>query len=153
MISIKSLQNSFIVIVILLIPNLAWADFKSEIIDSCTSYQQGIDKSQVNACKLYIDGFIDSSLLSEEAVIKPQAMLDRKKAPQSDYLQRVYKTRLLTTSSILPDEQTHQFCIPLELERRSIASAVAKSIDIKELQTKPLKVVLFDTLLENFPCR
>lgn len=138
---------------LLVIPMSAIANFKSDIIDSCKAYQQGEDKSEINACKLYIDGFIDSSLLTKDGVVKPKAMIERKSAPQSDFLKRAYQTRVLTTSSILKNEEAHQFCIPLEYDRKKIASTVAKSMDISQLTNKQLKEVLFETLITHFPCR
>ncbi|XQW84963.1 Rap1a/Tai family immunity protein [Thalassotalea piscium] len=138
---------------LVLTPSVVLADFKTDIIDSCKAYQQGKDTSRINACKLYIDGFIDSALITEDAVIKPRAVIAHQKKPQSDYLKRAYKTRLLTTSSMLPNEDAHQFCIPKELERQALASMVAKSIDINKLANKSLKEVLFDTLIEEFPCK
>ena len=150
---VKRLIISTTSIGLLLTPLAVLADFKSDIIGSCQAYQQGLDKSEINACKLYIDGFIDSSLLTEDGVVKPKAMIERKSAPKSDFLKRAYKTRILTTSSMIKNEDAHQFCIPLEYDRRTIASRVAKSMDISQLETKRLKVVLFDTLVADFPCR
>lgn len=137
---------------LLLTPTIAMADFKSDIIDSCTEYQQGKDTSKINACKLYIDGFIDSALITDDAVIKPRAMIERQSKPTSDYMKRAYRTRLLTTSSMLANEEAHEFCIPRELDRQTLASTVAKSLDIKKLADKPLKEVLFETLIEDYPC-
>jgi hypothetical protein len=134
------------------IPMAAHADFKSEIINSCKAYQQGKDKSEVNACKLYIDGFIDSSLLTEDAALKSQSMIENARPEQSDFVKRAYQTRVLTTSSVLANEESHQFCIPAEYDRRKIASTVAKSLDIQQLDSKPLKEVLFETLIIGFPC-
>lgn len=128
------------------------ADFKSDIISSCKAYQQGEDKSEINACKLYIDGFIDSSLLSDDGVVKPKAMIERTAPEQSDFLKRAYRTRVLTTSSMLSNEDTYQFCIPREYDRREIASSIAKSMDINQLAHKQLKQVVFETLIANFPC-
>jgi hypothetical protein len=147
-----SLKTSLLAVILLAVPTAAFADFKSDIIGSCKAYQQGENKSEINACKLYIDGFIDSSLLTEDGVVKPKAMIERKSAPKSDFLKRAYKTRILTTSSMIKNEEAHQFCIPLEYDRRTIASRVAKSMDISQLETKRLKEVLFDTLIADFPC-
>ena len=128
------------------------ADFKSDIISSCKAYQQGEDKSEINACKLYIDGFIDSSLLTENGVVKPKAIIERIAPQQSNFLKRAYRTRVLTTSSMLSNEEAHQFCIPREYDRREIASSIAKSMDINQLAHKQLKQVLFETLIADFPC-
>lgn len=134
------------------IPMTAYADFKSEIIDSCKAYQQGKDKSEINACKLYIDGFIDSSLLSEDAALTPQSKIENTRPEQSNFVKRAYQTRVLTTSSVLANEESHQFCIPAEYDRRKIASTVAKSLDIQQLDSKSLKEVLFKALITGFPC-
>jgi hypothetical protein len=128
------------------------ADFKSDIISSCKAYQQGEDKSEINACKLYIDGFIDSSLLNDDGVVKPKAMIERTAPEQSDFLKRAYRTRILTTSSMLSNEDAYQFCIPREYDRREIASSIAKSMNINQLANKQLKQVLFETLIADFPC-
>ncbi|MBA6288590.1 MULTISPECIES: Rap1a/Tai family immunity protein [unclassified Colwellia] len=128
------------------------ADFKSDIISSCKAYQQGDDKSEINACKLYIDGFIDSSLLNDDGVVKPKAMIERTAPEQSDFLKRAYRTRVLTTSSMLSNEEAYQFCIPREYDRKEIASSIAKSMDINQLADKQLKQVIFETLIADFPC-
>ncbi|WP_426359959.1 hypothetical protein ACPUVO_07010 [Pseudocolwellia sp. HL-MZ19] len=137
---------------LVLIPGIALADFKSDIIESCTNYQKDIDKSEINACKLYIDGFIDSSLLSENAVVKPKAMIGNDETQQSEFLQRAYRTRVLSLPTSLATEANYQFCIPLEYDRKIVASTVAKSLDIASLEDKALKVVLSESLISNFPC-
>ncbi|AZQ85381.1 hypothetical protein EKO29_16155 [Colwellia sp. Arc7-635] len=150
---LKPLMISSTAIALLLVPVTVFADFKSDIISSCKAYQQGEDKSEINPCKLYIDGFIDSSLLTEDGVVQPKAMIERNAPEQSDFLKRAYRTRVLTTSSMLSNEDSHQFCIPLEYDRRSIASSLAKSMDISQLDEKQLKEVLFETLIADFPCQ
>lgn len=142
---------SIVVTSVLLIPTIALADFKSDIISSCSAYQQEHNKSKINACKLYIDGFIDSSLLTKDGVVKPQAMIDRK-PKESAFLKRAYQTRVVNDSSYLKTHKDYQFCIPLELNRKVLASKIAKSMDINQLNTKPLKEVLFETLIADFPC-
>lgn len=149
----KHLMSKMVALALLCSSGTVLADFKSDIISACTAYQHGEDKSELNPCKLYIDGFIDSSLLTENAVVKPQATIERQNAPQSNYMKRAYQTRILTTSSILPNEQAHQFCIPKEYDRKAIASEIAKSMNINDLENKPLKVVIFETLIADFPCR
>lgn len=150
---LKSLRLKLVAITLLMSPLVVLADFKADIINSCTDYQKGKDKSGINACKLYIDGFIDSSLLTEDGVVKPKAMINTQPKKQSEFLQRAYQTRVLTTSSMLKDEDAHQFCIPSEYTRTEIASKLAKSIDTSQLNNKQLKEVLFDTLVEDFPCK
>lgn len=142
-----------ITISVVMIPGIALADFKSDIIESCTNYQQGKDKSEINACKLYIDGFIDSSLLSEYAVSKPKAMIKKDSYQQSEFLQRAYSTRVITSPSSLSTPVSYKFCIPLEYDRKIVASTVAKSLDIASLEDEPLKVVLSKSLTKNFPCK
>jgi hypothetical protein len=151
--TLKTLTHSIIAVTLLAVSGTAFADFKSDIINSCKAYQEGEDKSEINACKLYIDGFIDSSLLTKDGVVKPKAMIGNKSSQQSDFLKRAYQTRILTTSSMLKNEEAHQFCIPLEYDRKEIASSVAKSMDINQLTKKKLKEVLFETLIADFPCK
>ncbi|MFT6193489.1 MAG: hypothetical protein ACJASU_000385 [Cognaticolwellia sp.] len=55
---------------------------------------------EINACKLYINSFIDSSLLNDDGVVKPKAMIERRAPEQSNFLKRAYRTRVLTTSSM-----------------------------------------------------
>lgn len=137
---------------LLVAPMAAMADYKSEIINSCSLYQQGDDTREINACKLYIDGFIDSSLLTEDGVVWPKEVIAQQSVKQSAFLKRAYQTRVLTTSSSIKNEAAHQFCIPKEYDRRKIASQLAKSIDISLLKNKQLREVLFDTLVADFPC-
>jgi len=150
--TLKLLILNMVTIGLLTMSTAVKADFKSDIISSCKAYQQGEDKSEINACKLYIDGFIDSSLLTENGVVKPKAIIERIAPQQSDFLKRAYRTRVLTTSSMLSNEEAHQFCIPREYDRREIASSIAKSMDINQLAHKQLKQVLFETLIADFPC-
>ena len=147
----KSLSVSVIAAIMVITPRIAYADFKTEIINSCTAYQKGTDTSKINACKLYIDGFIDAALLTEEGTTKSKAMIQQSQE-QSDYLKRAYQTRLLTTSSLITNEDAHQFCIPKEYDRQAIASSLAKSLNINDLNNLPLKQVLFNTLITHFPC-
>ncbi|GAA5135218.1 Rap1a/Tai family immunity protein [Thalassotalea piscium] len=151
--TLKSFIFTALALMLLVSPLSAFANFKSAIIDSCSTYQQDSKKEKINACKSYIDGFIDSSLITDDAVIKPKAQISQQAEPKSDYLKRAYQTRLLTTSSMLDNEQAHEFCIPRELDRQSIASKVAQSIDIQKLEHKTLKEVLLETLIINFPCQ
>jgi len=153
MIKIKNLLCNLATLSVLILSNNSFADFKSDIISSCTAYQQGQDKSEINACKLYIDGFIDSSLLSQDAIEKPKEMINKEKPQQSDFLKRAYQTRVFTSPSSLKTDITYQFCIPIEYDRKKIASTAAKSINIEKLQTVHLKEVLLETLIANFPCK
>lgn len=148
-----NLMLSISVIGLMLLPARVLADFKSDIIASCSAYQQGHNKKEINACKLYIDGFIDSSLLTENAVIAPKAMIEKQPKQLSAYLKRAYKTRVNDSSLLsVSSQKGYQFCIAQEYDRTFIASRIAKSIDINQLTTKPLREVLFETLTANFPC-
>jgi hypothetical protein len=148
---VKNIMLNFVAVGFIFTPTIVLADFKSDIVASCSSYQQGHDKKEINACKLYIDGFIDSSLLTEDAVIQAKATIGNKSKQQSTYLQRAYRTRV-SDSSFLSTHKNYQFCIPREYNRKIVASKVAKSIDINQLAHKPLKEVLFETLIAVFPC-
>lgn len=150
--NLKLLILNMAAIGLLAMSTVVKADFKSDVISSCKAYQQGDDKSEINACKLYIDGFIDSSLLNDDGVVKPKAMIERTAPEQSDFLKRAYRTRVLTTSSMLSNEEAYQFCIPREYDRKEIASSIAKSMDINQLADKQLKQVIFETLIADFPC-
>jgi hypothetical protein len=139
---------SIIALTLALSSNAVFADYKSDIIASCSAYQQGSDKSEINACKLYIDGFIDALLFAEEGAVKTAAVINNTNN-QSDFEKRVYRTRI---SSKL-DDDSHQFCIAHKDSRKEVASNLAKSIDITQLATKPLKEILFSSLTESYPCR
>lgn len=143
---------SITVLSVLLIPTIVLADYKSEIISSCTAYQQGNDTKEVNACKLYIDGFIDSSLLTEDAAIQTKAMINSRAKEQSDFLQRAYRTRV-NDPAFLSNHKEYQFCIPRNHDRKELASMIAKSLNINHLDVKPLKEVLLETLIANFKCK
>ncbi|WP_206484054.1 hypothetical protein [Thalassotalea sp. G2M2-11] len=149
--NIKHLMLSLVTINLFIISTTVWADFKSDIIASCSDYQKYQEKQEVNACKLYIDGFIDSALLTDDAVIEPKTITGHTSA-QSSYLKRAYRTRV-NDSAFLSTHQDIQFCLPQEYDRAFITSKIAKSIDITQLASKPLKEVLFETLIANFPCK
>ena len=147
--TLKNIRLSAVSTLLILLSSMTQANFKPEIIDSCTAYQQGTDKSEANACKLYIDGFIDSSLYTKAGKVETTDVTGNQSAQESDFLQRVYSTRI---SSRLPDKVTHQFCIPQKHNRKLIASSIAKSIDIHQLENTPLRDVIFKALAKNFPC-
>jgi hypothetical protein len=150
---LKQRMVNLFAVALLIIPGVSMADFKSDIIASCTAYQQGHDVSEVNACKLYIDGFIDSSLLAKDAVVKPQEMIDQDSSKPSEYLTRAYESRVFNSPSSSVTQTSYQFCTPLEYDRKLVASRVAKSLDIKKLMEKPLKVVVLETLIDDFSCQ
>jgi len=129
-----------------------FADFKSDIIKSCKAYQEGTDRNEINPCKLYIDGFIDASLLSESAAVKPEALLTKQSKKTSEFMKRAYETRVSERKSLMKNNVIHAFCIPLETDRKAVASQVAKSLNIADLKNKPLKKVLFEALESDFPC-
>lgn len=148
---LKQRVLSFTVAGLILIPTIVLADFKSDVINSCLAYQQGVDKKEINACKLYIDGFIDSSLLTDDAAVQTKAMINSQPKEQSAFLQRAYKTRV-NDPDFLRNHQEYQFCIPREYDRKDVASRVAKSLNINHLSDKQLKEVLLETLINEFPC-
>jgi hypothetical protein len=148
----KTALKHLITIAIISVPGIALADYKSDIITSCTDYQQGRDNSEINACKLYIDGFIDSSLLNEDAIEKPKAMIGKKESDKSEFLQRAYRTRMVTSRASLTQETNYQFCIPVEYNRKAVASRVAKALDVSSLSEKALNEVVFIALVNEFPC-
>ena len=148
---LKHKMLSVTVVGLILIPTIVLADFKSDIIASCSAYQQGHDKKEINACKLYIDGFIDSALMTEDAAIQTKAMIASKPREQSAFLMRAYKTRV-NDAAFLSNHKEYQFCIPREYDRKVVASGIAKSMDITQLADKPLKEVLLETLIANYPC-
>jgi hypothetical protein len=90
--------------------------------------------------------------LTEDAVIQPKSLINNKPKEQSAYLQRAYKTRV-NDLSFRRDHQDYQFCIPREYTRKAVASDIAKSMDIQQLTQKPLKEVLLEALIADFPCQ
>lgn len=129
----------------------AKADYKSEIIESCETYQAGKDKDHVNACKLYIDGFIDAAIFTENAALVDEELTKTAKE-KSAFMQRVYQTRGTHRIRSHIDDVNVEFCIDGSADRKLIASDIAKSLTISDLATKPLKGVLFDALTKSFPC-
>jgi hypothetical protein len=128
------------------------ADYKGEIIESCEAYQAGTNKEHVNACKLYIDGFIDAALVTEDALIMSVNQNNGGHAEQSAFVQRAYQTRLPRRLSSKIDNVDYQFCLESDPDRVAIASNIAKELNISELESKPLKKILFETLVRIFPC-
>jgi hypothetical protein len=133
-------------------PNTAFADYKSDIIASCTDYQQGKDNREINACKLYIDGFIDSALQTDDATISHKAP-EAKEFSQSSYLKRAYKTRVYNPTLKKANDATRYFCIPKDHDRKAVASKIAKSLAIEQLNSKAFKEVVLDALIAEFPCQ
>ncbi|WP_448246819.1 Rap1a/Tai family immunity protein [Thalassotalea agariperforans] len=126
------------------------ASFKTELIEACKRYQQNVKAEPLNGCKLYIDGFIDSAVLSENAVIlSTQQLANNQK--KSDFIKRVYQTRL--NNGLESKNVSYQFCIPQELTRQTITSEVAKLLNIDDLNKKEFKQVVFEALVAKFPCR
>ena len=145
----KSIVISMGTVGMLSMSSVSLADYKSDIISSCSKYQQGLDSKDINICKLYIDGFIDALLFTKEGVIKSGEFITLSSSTQSDYAKRAYSTRV---SPRLPPKDNYQFCLYKGYDRKSVASLLARSIDIQQLQSKPLKAVLFTTLTEHYPC-
>lgn len=129
----------------------AQADYKSEIVESCQQYQAGADKDHVNACKLYIDGFIDAAVFTESATIVDEKS-KKVSEEQSAFMQRAYQTRSTRRISSQIDNIDYQFCLSLGEDRKLIASKIAKALNISELESKPLKRILSETLSKAFPC-
>jgi hypothetical protein len=129
----------------------AKADYKSEIVESCQQYQAAADKDHVNACKLYIDGFIDAAVFTESATIVDEKS-KKVSEERSAFMQRVYKTRSTRRISSQIDDIDYQFCLSLGEDRKIIASKIAKALNISELDSKPLKKILSETLSKAFPC-
>lgn len=130
----------------------AIADYKSEIIASCQAYQTGADKGHANACKLYIDGFIDAAIYTYNGAIIDDSQVNITKAKQSNFMERAYQTRLPRRITSEIDNVNIQFCIARGDDRKAIASKIAKAINISELKHKPLKKILFKTLVNVYPC-
>ncbi|NVK25891.1 MAG: hypothetical protein HWE10_13265 [Gammaproteobacteria bacterium] len=142
----KHLKRNASIVVLMFCSGLAQASLKSSVIDSCQAYQNGQDDNKVNACTLYIDGFIDSSL--QDGSAKNDA-----KQQKSEYMQRVYRTRTFGRTDVeTNDVAQHSFCLPKSDDRMAVAVDVAKAIDIEQLKGSDLKSVLLDTLVNRFPC-
>ena len=129
------------------------ADYKSEIIDSCRAYQDGGDTGHVNACKLYIDGFIDAAVFTESDAVVDEKPGHFGQVKDNAFMQRAYQTRLPRRLTSELDEINYQFCLENGEDRKAIASKIAKTLNIAELENKPLKKILFETLVRIFPCK
>lgn len=129
------------------------ADYKSEIIDSCRAYQNGVDAGHINACKLYIDGFIDAAVLTESAALISDKPGPAGQVKENAFMQRAYQTRLPRRLSSEVDNINYQFCLENGQDRKVITSKIAKTMNISELENKPLKKILFETLVSIFPCK
>ncbi len=141
----------FFFLVVVAVPFSAKADYKSEIIESCLNYQSGVDKDHVNACKLYIDGFIDAAVSTESAKIVDENS-KQKSEEQSPFMKRVYQTRAIRRTSTQNNDVDYQFCLSTDQDRKDIASRIAKSLDVSDLESKTLKKTLSETLSKTFPC-
>lgn len=127
------------------------ADYKSELIDECKRYQKNIKTEHINGCKLYIDGFIDSAVLSESAAILSSKQIVNNQQ-KSDFIKRVYQTRL-NNGVGYGNDVSFQFCLPQEFQRHTITSEVALLLNIDDLNKKEFKQVVFEALVAKFPCR
>lgn len=148
---VQRLMRNSLVLMTLLGSAFAYADFKSDIIESCQAYQTGQEVNEINACKLYIDGYIDSSLFTEDGAVRSKSLIANEVAT-SNYMQRIYRTRTFGRTDMNSQMAQHEFCIPTEYDRKYVASQVAKSMNISRLNTTKLKQVLFETLVTRFPC-
>ena len=75
----------------------------------------------------------------------------QKPKEQSAFLMRAYKTRVYDPA-FLSKHKEYQFCIPREYDRKVVASGIAKSMDISQLVDTPLKEILLETLIADYPC-
>lgn len=121
---------------------MAKADFKSEIIESCTQYQKNDGGPIVNACKLYIDGFIDASMQYDASELIED---------KSDFIKRVYRTRTMS-GELTKSEDAKAFCIPVNQSRTVIASEIAKSLDLSSYDQDGLRSVVHHSLVQEYPC-
>ena len=137
--NIKKLMS---ISLVMLIAFNAKADFKSEIIESCTEYQKNDGGKFVNACKLYIDGFIDASMQYHESSNNEE---------KSNFIKRVYRTRTMS-GEIVSSNFERPFCIPKKLTRQEIASTTAKAIDLSNLDIIDFRLVVHQSLVKLYPC-
>ncbi|MDU0112477.1 Rap1a/Tai family immunity protein [Psychrosphaera aquimarina] len=138
---IKTVKQLFVVVGLSLTSFVATADFKSEIIESCTEYQKNDGGKFVNACKLYIDGFIDASMQYHENT----------NDDKSSFIKRVYRTRTMS-GEIVNSDFERPFCIPKKLQRQQVASNVAKSIELNNLDIIDFRLVVHQSLVNQYPC-
>lgn len=140
--NIKIVKSIFIVVGLSLMSFVVRADFKSEIIESCTQYQKNDGGKVVNACKLYIDGFIDASMQYHERA---------NNSDKSEFIKRVYRTRTMSGDIVSTDFE-RPFCIPKKLTRQEVASTTAKSIDLSNLDIIDFRLVVHQSLVKLYPC-
>lgn len=140
--NVKRYKQVVIIVGLLLTTFAAKADFKSEIIESCTQYQKNDVGKFVNACKLYIDGFIDASMQYHETNIN---------VGKSEFIKRVYRTRTMS-GELVSNEFERPFCIPKKLQRQQVASSVAKSINLSNLDIIDFRLVVHQSLVNQYPC-
>jgi len=137
-----NIKNVLVAVAFMLTAFVAKADFKSEIIESCTQYQKNDGGKIVNACKLYIDGFIDASMQYHETASNDD---------KSEFIKRVYRTRTMS-GEIVSSDFERPFCIPKKLERQQVASTTAKSIDLSNLDIIDFRLVVHQSLVKLYPC-
>jgi hypothetical protein len=140
--NIKIIKNVFIVTGLTLMSFVVKADFKSEIIESCTEYQKNDGGKFVNACKLYIDGFIDASMQYHESTHNDD---------KNDFIKRVYRTRTMSGELVSSDFE-RPFCIPKKMKRQEVASSIAKSMDLSNLDITDFRLVVHHSLVKIYPC-
>jgi len=137
-----NIKNVLVAVGVMLTAFVAKADFKSEIIESCTQYQNNDGGKVVNACKLYIDGFIDASMQYHGSASNDD---------KSEFIKRVYRTRTMS-GEIVSSDFERPFCIPKKLQRQQVASTTAKSIDLSNLDIVDFRLVVHQSLVKLYPC-
>ena len=137
-----NLKNILVAVSFMLITFVAKADFKSEIIESCAHYQKNDGGKAVNACKLYIDGFIDASMQYHESTNNDD---------KSEFIKRVYRTRTMS-GEIVNSDFERPFCIPKKMQRQQVASSVAKALDLSNLDITDFRIVVHHSLVKLYPC-
>lgn len=137
-----NIKNVLVAVVFTLAAFVVKADFKSEIIESCTKYQSNDGGPVINACKLYIDGFIDASMQYDASELVSE---------KSDFIKRVYRTRTMS-GELTKSEDAKAFCIPANKSRTAIASEVAKSLDLSSYDQDGLRAVVHHSLVQKYPC-
>ncbi|GHB77764.1 hypothetical protein GCM10008107_29200 [Psychrosphaera saromensis] len=135
-------KNVLVAVGFMLTAFVAKADFKSEIIESCSEYQKNDGGKYVNACKLYIDGFIDASMQYHESASNDD---------KSEFIKRVYRTRTMS-GEIVSSDFERPFCIPKKMQRQEVASSIAKAMDLSNLDITDFRLVVHHSLIKLYPC-
>ena len=126
----------------------ASTSIKHEVVQSCRDYQNGVDKSANNLCKVYINGFIDAAILANDAIVGDKV---ESKEERSALFQRALKYRT-SEGSIASADDSADFCIPSYEKLSSIKSNVINQLNVDELAVKSFKFELHQTLAKLYPC-